>query len=57
MKELTTEQLNKILEDHRKWLIDCDYGTRANLSGLNLTGVDLMGVNLSKANLGEAINY
>lgn len=58
MKELTTEQLNKILEDHRKWLID-EGGMRAdlrltNLSKANLEKVNLRGAYLERADLSKA---
>ena len=45
------EQLNKILELHKKWLQDESEGERANLSYTDLSGADLSGLNLSYANL------
>lgn len=49
-KEMQQEQLNKILELHKKWLQDESGGERANLryadlSGANLNGADLRYVN------------
>ncbi len=58
---MTREQLNKILENHKKWLNDEDDGIRAdltyadlrnaNLSDANLRGANLRNANLSNANL------
>ena len=56
---MTGEQLNSILEQHKKWL-DCEEGgiradlRGANLSGANLRGADLRGAILSRANLRDA---
>ena len=50
MKEITIEQLNEILENHKKWLYN-EGGERANLSEANLEYADLRGVDLRKANL------
>ena len=36
MKSITLEELNEILENHRKWLNDEEGGVRANLDGANL---------------------
>ena len=56
MKTFTTEELQTILENHKKWLTDNNTGERvyltgANLNGANLTGADLTGVYLTGANL------
>jgi hypothetical protein len=56
---MTQEELNKILENHKKWLNNEDDGIRAdlrdaNLSGANLSGADLRDANLSGANLRDA---
>ena len=45
------EELNSILELHRKWLYGEDGGKRANLCGANLRGADLRGADLRDANL------
>ena len=44
------EELNKILQDHEKWLRS-EGEKRANLQGFDLREVDLQGVNLQWANL------
>ena len=48
------EQLNEILEKHKKWLNDEPGGERADLYGADLYGADLYGANLYGANLREA---
>ena len=65
---MTQEELNVVLEKHKKWLNDEDGGERANLSdadlrganlsdadlrGADLSGADLRGANLSDADLDE----
>lgn len=47
-------QLNEVLEKHKKWLNDEPGGERANLWRANLRGVDLRGVDLWGADLQEA---
>ena len=47
---MTQEELNVILENHKKWLQRIG-GERANLSGANLCGADLRGANLRGAYL------
>ena len=59
--EITKEQLNEVLEKHKKWLNDEPDGERADLRGANLWGAnlwraDLRGANLWGANLCEANN-
>ena len=65
MKTITSEDLNRILEDHSKWLkssgndgIQADLAmanlSGANLSGANLRGANLVGADLAIANLYEA---
>ena len=64
--------IKKILEEHKKWLVDSTTGKRANLSrenlsranlswadlsGANLSWADLSGANLSGANLSGANLY
>ena len=51
------EELNSILELHRKWLYDEEGGKRANLCGANLYGANLCGANLYGANLRGANLY
>ena len=63
MKEITIEQLNEILENHKKWLYN-EGGERADLhdtdlkefilKGVDLRKANLEGANLSKANLEDA---
>lgn len=60
---MTQEELNKILENHKRWFSNCG-GTRADLCGANLSSanlygaelriVDLRGANLRGANLYRA---
>ena len=51
---MTKEQLNKVLEKHKKWLNDEPGGERADLRRANLQGADLWGANLWRADLWEA---
>ena len=56
---MTKEQLNEILEKHKKWLNDEPGGERANLQEANLReanlqGADLWGADLQGADLWEA---
>lgn len=61
MKNISQEELKKILKEHKMWLKDEEGGKRADLSGANLMGsnlraanltyADLSGVNLSNADL------
>ena len=58
---MTKEELDKVLESHKKWLDGDSAGKRAvllganligeNLRGANLRGVDLLGADLRDANL------
>ena len=48
------EELQKILEAHKKWINSEDDGVRANLSEADLRGADLSDADLSDANLSEA---
>ena len=59
MRKIDEAELNKILSNHKLWLMDESNGIRANLSGVdleyaNLDGADLRGANLSGADLGGA---
>ena len=51
---MKTEELQKILKNHKKWLDEKPEGIKAILSGANLTGSDLSGANLSGADLRSA---
>lgn len=51
---MTQEELNEILEKHKKWLNDKPGGERANLSNANLSNANLSHANLSHANLSRA---
>ena len=51
---MTLEELNEILEKHKKWLNDEEDGERADLSGANLSRANLSRANLSGANLSGA---
>ena len=48
---MTKEQLNKVLEKHKKWLNDEPGGERADLQGANLQAADLQGADLQGADL------
>ena len=51
---MTKEQLNKVLEKHKKWLNDEPGGEGANLWGVNLQGADLREADLRRADLQKA---
>lgn len=56
MRKIDEAELNKILSNHKLWLMDESNGIRANLSGVdleyaNLSGADLRGADLGGANL------
>lgn len=48
---MTQEELQTILEKHKKWLNDVRAGERANLRGADFKGANLEGANLRGANL------
>jgi hypothetical protein len=52
--EMNQEELNKILELHKKWLDDEAGGVLANLQNANLEGADLQNANLEGADLQNA---
>ena len=59
MRKIDEAELNKILSNHKLWLMDESNGIRADLSGVdleyaNLDGADLGDANLSGADLGGA---
>ena len=47
---MTKEQLNEILDKHKKWINDELDGERADLRGADLRGASLQGANLRGAN-------
>ena len=51
---MTAEEIQTILELHKKWLIGDSGGIRADLRCANLRGADLSGSDLRCANLREA---
>ena len=51
---MTQEELNTILDKHKKWLDGEAGGERADLSRANLSGSTLSGANLSEATLSGA---
>ena len=51
IRQITQEDLNKILELHQKWWNSEEGGERANLSFTDLRGFNLRCVNLVNANL------
>ncbi len=54
-REVSQEELQQILEAHRKWLkSDGKEGKQADLTNANLQKADLFQANLQKANLGDA---
>ena len=56
-RKLNAQELNKILELHKKWLNDEPDGKRADLHGADLSDADLSGADLSGANLSGADLY
>ena len=48
---MTKEQLNEVLEKHKKWINDEPGGERADLRRANLQGANLRGADLWEANL------
>ena len=54
MRKIDEAELNKILSNHKLWLMDESNGIRADLSGVDLEYADLDGANLSGADLSGA---
>lgn len=54
MRKIDEAELNKILSNHKLWLMDESNGIRADLSGVDLEYADLDGVDLRDANLSGA---
>ena len=54
MKKMNREQLNDILENHKKWLDGEEDGEHANLSGADLRHANLIGADLRDADLRDA---
>lgn len=48
---MTQNEIDKILENHKKWLAGEDGGSRANLRGANLRGANLQDAALQGAKL------
>ena len=48
---MTQNELNKVLDLHKKWLNDEEGGIKADLSGANLNDANLSGANLKNTNL------
>ena len=48
---MNKDELNDILENHKKWLCYEDGGSRADLLGANLCRADLCGADLRRADL------
>jgi uncharacterized protein YjbI with pentapeptide repeats len=48
---MTRDELDRILNRHRRWIAGDGSGERANLRRADLSGADLSGANLSGANL------
>ena len=57
MRKIDEAELNKILSNHKLWLMDEPNGIRADLSGVDLRGANLRGANLRCANLRGANLY
>ena len=51
---MTREELQEILDKHKKWLNNEDGGEKADLGGADLSDADLGGADLSNADLGGA---
>ena len=54
MRKIDEAELNKILSNHKLWLMDESNGIRADLSGIDLEYADLDGADLRDANLSGA---
>ena len=52
--QYTNEELQTIIDLHKKWLYSGEGGKRANLRCANLIGANLIGANLRDANLRDA---
>ena len=48
---MTSEEIKKVLDLHKKWLNDEEGGKRANLRGADLSGANLRWADLREANL------
>lgn len=51
---MTQEELNIVLEKHKKWLYEKEGGERANLRGADLSSADLSSADLRSADLRNA---
>ena len=57
MRKIDEAKLNKILSNHKLWLMDKPNGIRADLKGVNLKGVTLIGADLKYVNFYGANLY
>ena len=51
---MNSEEIRKMLENHKKWLFNESGGIRADLTGADLCGADLRGADFCRADLCEA---
>ena len=51
---MDAKKLEKVLADHKEWLLDNTKGKRADLSGADLSRADLSGADLRRADLSGA---
>ena len=52
---MNKENLNKVLESHKKWILNNDEGERADLTYADLRGADLIDADLRGADLRDAV--
>mgnify|MGYP001459337349 CR=1 FL=1 len=48
MREISPEELSKILKEHKRWIENEKEGEKADLSNADLSGADLSDANLSE---------
>ena len=51
---MKTNELKKVLDEHKQWLTDSSKGKKANLRGANLREANLRGADLREADLQRA---
>ena len=54
MQKINQQQLQEILDLHKKWFCDSSMGRKADLSFVDLSGANLSGANLYGTNLSGA---
>ena len=54
MKKYTPDELKAVLDAHKKWVLDQEGGSRADLRGADLSRADLSGAYLRRADLSRA---